>query len=505
MNDMTRTGLFLGSAVVLCYMAFGTTPTRQTIAAYSDLGEAFYPEFTDPLEATSIEVIAFDDESGTAAPFKVAFTDGLWSIPSHYNYPADGEERLGKTAAAVIDLKKDIVQSVRVEDHEQLGVIDPLDDTIAIATGRGHRVALRNAGGSVLAEFIVGRPVDGKTDFRYMRLPDKKRTYAVKVAGLDISTRFEDWIERNLLDLNSQDVEHVEILDYTIEERTGQVDMRDQISLAKNGAEWALSDVPEGRELDQNKVRTMMTALADIKITGIRPKPEGMTNDLRLREGLKMDLGTQMSLSSKGFFVSQDGRLLSNEGEVGIGTKDGVRMTLRFGEVVFGEGIEISAGTETSSEEAPNETAAATTGPENRYLFVTASFDDKLLGLRPAEPDATRPAPEEKPSEEPAEAEPAMPDADTANQAMDSPEEPDQVDTDAVAREAWSIYDAAMAEWNNKVANGRDLSEQLNARFAEWYYVISGSDFGKIRLDRDKLLKDPTAKPTAPTPPNIGP
>ena len=41
------------------------------------------------------------------------------------DYPADGEDRLANTAASIIDLRKDIVQSDRLQDHETLGVIDP--------------------------------------------------------------------------------------------------------------------------------------------------------------------------------------------------------------------------------------------------------------------------------------------------------------------------------------------------------------------------------------------
>ena len=71
--------------------------------------------------------IDYDPSTARLARFKVMFKDGKWVIPSHYNYPADAKDRLAKTAAGVMDLTKDTIRSDRVEDQEEMGVIDPLD------------------------------------------------------------------------------------------------------------------------------------------------------------------------------------------------------------------------------------------------------------------------------------------------------------------------------------------------------------------------------------------
>jgi hypothetical protein len=39
------------------------------------------------------------------------------------------------------------------------------------------------------------------------------------------------------------------------------------------------------------------------------------------------------------------------------------------------------------------------------------------------------------------------------------------------------------------VADGRKRKEKLEARFAEWYYLIGGDAFKKLRLDRAALVK----------------
>lgn len=471
MNARAGTAAFVGGAVLLGGVAWFTSPSPPRFDEFSDQGEPFYPGFEDPLLAASLEVIDYDEASGTVRPFKVEVKDGRWSIPSHNDYPADGEERLATTAAAVIDLTKDIVQSDRLQDHEALGVLDPLDDSSTTLKGIGQRVTLRDASSGVLADFIVGGPVEGKDGFRYMRLPGKKRVYAVKV-DIDISTRFADWIETNLLDVQSADVTRITINDYTIDETTGSVDRAGTVKLTREGtSDWTMEDLPEAKEIDTSKVRSMVSALPRIAITGVRPKPAALTSDLRARAGIALDLPTRVSLQGKGFFVASDGRLLSNEGEVTVGTKAGVLYTLRFGEVFYGDGLAVSAGTDedAATDEGPASSAAG--AAENRYLFVTASFDESLLPSRPPAPaEAPEGPPEDAPSPPSGEAS-----ADDAPSAADG-------DRDA--------YEQQLAAWKEQAEEGRVRADELNGRFAAWYYVISGADFRNVRLGLDDLLKD---------------
>ena len=66
-------------------------------------------------------MIEFDEETAAARPFKVTNNNGLWTIPSHHDYVADGEDRLAQTAAGMITITKDDFRSDNVADHELLG------------------------------------------------------------------------------------------------------------------------------------------------------------------------------------------------------------------------------------------------------------------------------------------------------------------------------------------------------------------------------------------------
>lgn len=477
MNDVARTALYLGGAAILVGIAALARPSVSTEAIWEDEGEPFYAEFTDPLVAASLEVIDYDEETGSARPFKVEIRDGRWRIPSHYDYPADGEERLAAAAAAVIDLRKDFVRSDRREDHVALGVVDPLDDTTPTLVGRGQRIVLRDARGDELAAFIFGKPIEGRDGYRCVRLPGQKRTYGVR-AELDVSTRFADWIDADVLGVEGAELARIVVNDYSIDESSGSVRSEGTIHLARTGtgwSDWSLDELPEGRAIDFAAASAFVGALTDLKIVGVRPKPAGLSADLVATQGLRMDAVTEMSLRSRGYFVAQDGRLLSNEGEVLAGTKDGVLYVLRFGEVLYGSGLEVSAGSEIDD---PDDVADAEASPEpgsaeNRYLFVTAQFDPALLGEEPTPPSAPRPA-EEAP--EPAD-------------DADGPPAPD-ADARAAQRAAWSAYDAARATWDARIAEGRAKAERLNARFAPWYYVIPADDFRTLRPDLESLTRE---------------
>ena len=94
MSETRKTAAFGGVALVLLLFALLTAPQRAMPDDFLDRGETFFPEFTDPNVATTLEVIEFDGGTATARPFQVTFRNGRWTIPSHHDYAADGEDRL---------------------------------------------------------------------------------------------------------------------------------------------------------------------------------------------------------------------------------------------------------------------------------------------------------------------------------------------------------------------------------------------------------------------------
>ncbi|HXG62271.1 MAG TPA: DUF4340 domain-containing protein [Planctomycetota bacterium] len=482
----TRTTLaFGGAALALLGLTLLTAPRHRPAEVFSDQGTVFYPDFKDPLKAASLEVVEFDESTATPRRFHVQFLGGRWVIPSHHNYPADAKDRLVKTAAAVIDLVREKFRSDNPKDHEAFGVVDPADEKVSGTRGRGKRVILRDLDGKVLADFIFGKEAgEGR---RFVRLPGQKRVYETRTKA-EISARFEDWIETDLLQLSQSAVRRIIIDRYSIDEQQllsrGILVIKDRTTttLAREDSTkpWTVSGMKENEEPHGDAISQMLNALDDLKIVGVRPKPPFLTKDLKASGEFKVrdrltpqQMASLQSLQQKGFFVVPQGEeslVLSNEGDITVSCDDGVVYTLRFGEVIVGEGEEITAGAgEDKKEEKKDEKKG---GKENRYLLVTARFDESLLGPPPAEP---KPPAGYKPE-----------DKKDDKKEGEKKQDPPEVEKYKKEKEE---YDRKKQEYERKVSDGKKRAQELTDRFAEWYYVISDDLFKKLRRDPKELVK----------------
>jgi hypothetical protein len=267
--------------------------------------------------------------------------------------------------------------------------------------------------------------------------------------NIDISTHFRDWIESDLLLVDKDEIDEIVLKDYSINERTGQLNERGSVILDKDGDVWGTADLKKTEEVDNAKVGEVLTALDELTIEGVRPKPAGLSATLeRSSDSLSITREDMMSLQGKGYYFTRDGRLVSNEGELQVQTTDGITYTLRFGEIVYGSGLTVSAGGGSDDRMGPG---------ENRYLFITTQFDPSMFP------------------------EPEVP------QNTFFLNRPDSVwtDDDKLNRERYEAH----AKWQTKQEERQKISDDLNARFANWYYVISAESFDKLRKTRTDLVK----------------
>ena len=452
MDETKKTIYLVVAAVGLAGLALVSVPRISTPDAFADRGEPFFPDFTDPNTALTLEVVEFDEETAAARPFKVTNQDGVWTIPSHYEYPADGADRLAETAAAVIGITRDDFRSDNVADHQALGVLDPVDDTETSLVGRGTRVTLRGDNEVALADFIIGNEPEDRAGFRFVRLPDQKRVYAARM-DIDLSTQFADWIEADLLLVERDEIDRIVLHDYSINERTYTIAERDIVTVSKADGTWVGDRrMPNNREIDESKVNGLLSAIDGLSIVGVRPKPPGLSVGLtQLDAATGLARADVLSLQSRGYYLTRDGGLRSNEGDLEVRSSEGILYTLRFGEVLYGTGEAISAGAA--------ETTDASSGPgENRYLFITAEFEAGRFS------------------------EPPLP----SNMEFEGKDRYDLTDaelTNKAQHEAHTTWQSDMARRAVRIA-------ELDARFAPWYYVISSESFDKVHLTRTDLTKD---------------
>ena len=140
MNETTKTTQYLVAAVVSVLLAtfatWSSAPSK--LSGYDSIGKVFFEDFNDPSAASALRVVTYNESTASARPFTVEKKEGVWRIPSHHNYPADGKDRLAKIASSLIGVKRGAVASLVAADHERFGVVDPLDETqFAVVTEPG--------------------------------------------------------------------------------------------------------------------------------------------------------------------------------------------------------------------------------------------------------------------------------------------------------------------------------------------------------------------------------
>ncbi len=523
-----RTAAFLAAGGLLLAAGWLAQPRFRPAKVEPESQRVLFPELSDAAKAASLEILTYDDELATLKPFKVVQSGGVWVLPSHDNYPADAKDQLAAAATELVDRPVLDVVSTSPGDHETYGVIEPDPEKIkAGMTGVGQMVEIRDASGNRLARLIIGkedkRPAGGQggeRTLRFVRKAGQDPVYRVELDTAKFTSKFDDWIEKDLLKLSPWDVRTLVIDDSTasfgIDEASGRImvsqDRKTRIDLAYDDkdAKWSLIKL-EGfgkdkkpveeklgaeQELASAKLNDLRNALGDLKIIDVARKPSGLSADLKAAEKFTGDREAVASLAERGFFPFQSGEILSSNGETVVGMKDGVEYLLRFGN-----------GTSVAGD-AKGETKEASAGGDTtgRYLFVMARLNESLLEKPKLDPLPEVPEGAEKQQGEDKEGDDKKADAEKDG---DKPEADGQKEADEAEAKAQAALEERRRverenrrkeeEYDGKVKAAQKRVRELNNRFADWYYVVSDAEYAKIHLDRAAVIQakaaDAAAKP----------
>jgi hypothetical protein len=416
MNETTKTITFAVAALLALGAAWLGRPKPIGIDLPDLVGQPLFPDLNDPYDAKSMKIVEYDEDLGELRTFEVAQENGLWVIPSHQDYPADAEETLATAANLLVGLKVINVQSNEKQEHATYGVVRPDVETLRAGDqGVGRLVTLKDSNNSRLAEIVVGEEVTGQPNQRYVRAYDQEPVYIVELDPSKLSTKFEDWVQRDVLDLNGFDIQDITIHDYSANPQLtnqGRLVLNEQDRLRvtarwnADDAQWELdefeekvggqmkpSHLTENEELDREALDGMKQALDDLQIVDVERKPAGLGAEL-IDDSFWNNQESIMSLFERGFYAAEDAsgkaNLRSSDGEVRIRTTDGVEYLLRFGQVA---GVESGAG-----ENAEEESSDA--GGLNRFVMVNANvyedaFEKPVLDL-PDESETTADRAEEE-------------------------------------------------------------------------------------------------------------
>lgn len=456
-NAKSITFVSIGLAAIL--IGIVTRPSAAVLDQASLVGTNLTKTFDSPDKARRLRIVRVDEDTAERHEFEVAEQNGLWTIPSKDGYPADAAKQMGEAATSLMGRKVLNVASENAGDHEQYGVIDPLNEKLEPGQkGIGTRVTMWDDQNAALADLIVGKAVREAEGQRYVRKAGQDVVYVIEIDPAKLSTNFEDWIEKDLLKLSAWELQQVQIKDYSAElvpvvTQDGRFsiqptwDPRSEMTFNYNDsdAKWSAAKlrafepkkgehgdyadfkIGADEELNNESLNGLKTALGDLKIVDVERKPQGLSNDLKAGQDFMNNREALKDLMSKGFTpaVTEEGGkrdILSSEGEVIATLKNGTQYVLRFGNLtnVEGSGKNKEANAQPKdSQAAAKETKTDQTDKTDkgdksdvhRYLFVMAKFDksavnqpeiQKLPDLPAAKPAESGTPKAEKPADAPA-------------------------------------------------------------------------------------------------------
>ncbi len=546
MGEGVKTIIFAIIAFTVIVAAVVSHPRQEQWKAGDDIGKPLFDEF-DGDTAKRIKIVKYNEKLDKSSEFNLARdkeTDA-WVIPSIDNYPADAKDRVSDATLALDDLEILGVASEVRTDHKLYGVVSP--DKKDVKRGDEGVGLLVTFGGAKeneeLAKLIIGHPVKGKEGQRFVRKPALDAVHVVEIDPDKLSTKVEDWFEKDLLQLTSFDIEDLAIKNHTFRRGFDPPIQREfDFAAEYEDAKWNLVELTRysnnqpitgvlgaDEELDKDKLNGLKSAADNLEIESVFRKPEGLGHDLKVEEGFAKDL-TRM-----GYHVNPKTReLVSAEGEVRIGTKDGVEYVLRFGNEV-----QLSSSSEDTEEDEGTGDSEETEEKEeekHRLLFVMARMDwsklpepetedppelpgggnasgtpsdDSSDEAEDAETDdsssktaADNTAADEAESTETSEGETTVADdAAGAKPAEGDAKEGDEADAEAdreaeeaeIMKERERISkenERKLNEYNEKVKKAKEKVAELNTRFGDWYYVVSDEKYKEIFLGLDELTKE---------------
>lgn len=452
-SNLTRTAAFTCVAAYVCVAAFGFRQQHDRVVPFAQ-GDRLFPEFTDPTDAASFEIVRYDKTGNDLTTLKIARKAGAWTIASHNDYPANGadaEQRIRDTAVRLMNLEVLRLATDLTSEHVMYGVVEPEMDTITQNDeGVGTRLTVEDASGSRLIDLVVGMPVVNSPGQRYVRKPGQSRVYTAEINANDLSSDFHDWIDDALLQIRPDLIKQYQIKDYNVELRPGgdgqqpslvpqsrfemvtrydpdnfRWDIRQFVE--SNGSEMQAVVLQDDEELNADSLYQLSRDINQVSILDVVSKPPSLSDELKTGAATITDPKSLLSLQQRGIYpISQDPiELVASNGELRIGLTNGVEVTLYFGG---------QAGIEESRDKAVR----------RRYLMATA----RAFVAKPTVPASDPPTPEEA-----------------------------------------AAYAEEQKEYEQRMKTAGQEAKKLNDRFADWYYVISEDDYRRLSLSRIALIR----------------
>lgn len=470
-NDTLKTFVFLLIALLTLIPAiYLSLPEKDTFSADQMVEQILFPELKGVLDISALSICQAE-KNGQLQRLEIKKVNGQWILSSFSGYPANAQNRMVEVVSALTDLHVLRVVGEDAAVRLQCGVMDPEDSQNSEPEERGKRIVIRNQKDQILLDMILGREVEAGSGKYYVRRSGQNPVYVVEMDPSRISARFIDWIETDLLKVQPSDIASLYALDCSLDLRSeGEspaFSHRGQFMLAQHYLEdpdWTVAfnqrmfgnglrdvGVPSGKTLDLDFLRHVSQALSDMRISSVQRKPSGILEAFHHPENIELTEDQNRLLQKCGFCVlpmnlgnGPVNALFSSDGQVHVYSKNGIVYRLFFGGIAGQEALE-------SFEEIGERKFY-------RYLVLTADLYPQGIG----QPNL-----------------------------MELPPKPADDADEAAKIQYQSLLEMNTQEqriYEEKLADAKKRVDEMNALFAEWFFIIPDDVYREIHLTSENVF-----------------
>jgi len=447
MNRALSATFLLGLLAVACAgVAAWFYPWPVEVQQSGKVGEWLFKEFPAS-QVRTIEVSRFNNDRQALERITLQRKGERWVIPATADFNANNAVQVARAIKSVQDRK--VLQKIsdNEQDHLKNGVIDPDKfQNAELRSGLGRKITLKDRNGQVLADLIVGFPLENseQQSLYCVRVPGEPQVYSVQFDLDALSSRFQDWVDPNLLGLPSpqnpegQIPSSVELDAYRIDAtklndpaaktklyraEIGEIDGGLGIRRLEipSGDQWQAAEASDAQK--NTLIESSLRQLGAWTFSEVRLKAKPLSEFFK-NPGPVADPALFNSMNEFGFRqTAAAGNTAQFEGvggQVSVNLQSGVRINAYVGKIAGS----IQSGTKL-----------------NRYLFLTAQVN----------PDAS---PQPKP--------------------------PVAADGGQPTDEQQRNYQRELEDWKGKMKKAEELAAEYNRQYAPWYFALSDDVYLKL-------------------------
>ena len=224
------------AAAALVALAFWTN-RQQRAAPPSAIGKSLLPRF-------DLESVARVEIARSGAPVSIVRGDDGWAVTNLFGYPAD----LTKLQAALLKLTEqkigEVARGVNIDTNATLVDLQGASGKPLVTLRLGSRTPERSA-----------RTAQG----RYVAVAGNPQVYLVKDTLEEFDVPPREWVNSQLLSIQSADIQTIELAS-----PTGGV-----LTLARDGASLQLQGIATNEEFDTSKSYGVESAFSYLNFSGV--------------------------------------------------------------------------------------------------------------------------------------------------------------------------------------------------------------------------------------------